>query len=303
MRTAKISVPAVSANLGPGMQSVGLALALHVSVTLSERRDTRLLVDMRGEGSTQLPPDVNNPVIYAAVRVFQRMEDAPLGLHADIRNQIPLGVGLGSQHALTVAGLVGANVLMESPLSRDELITIGAELTGRPDSIVAAMLGGLTVTSRDEGRILARRMEVVPLKLIVVAPRILDYDPALQDVPVPSIPAAVHNLGRVALLVDALRRGDFDLLAQTLDDQLLEPHLAGRIPGFNAAVQAAKAAGAVGVSISGDGPALLIFALYNHRVITSRVEAAFNEAGFDARSWVLAADTQGVVISAAESVS
>ncbi len=303
MRKAKVTVPAVSTNLGPGVESLSLALALHVTATFVERSDTRLVIETVGEGSADLTPDCLHPVMYAAVRVFQRLEDAPLGLRLVVRNNIPLGAGLGAEAAMTVAGLVGANNLMDMALSRADLIAMGAEIVGRPDAVVAAMLGGLTLCGSGEQGVLHRRVEVGTIRVVVVVPQIAGGGAGAITAPEEvALADAVYNLGRLGLVVDALREGDFELLGRALDDRLLTPHVGKAIPGFEAAVKAAREAGAVGVSVCGRGPALLAFALYNHRRVASAMEAAFAVQGLAARSWTLAVDTQGVVVSAAETI-
>ncbi len=304
MRKAKVTVPAVSTNLGPGVQSLGLALGLHLTATLIERGDTRLVIESHGEGSADLTPDCYHPVMYAAIRVFQRLEDSPLGLRVDVQNMIPLNSGLGAEAAMTVAGLVGANNLMGTPLSRDNLIAMGAELMGRPDGVIAAMLGGLTLSAAGDGGGLYRRIDVEPLRVVVVVPQLDDYDPAV--IPLPKTVAladAVYNLGRQVLVADALRTSDFELLGQAMDDRLLRPHLSAHIPGLAEAFEAARRAGAVAVTVSGEGPALLAFALYNHYKIADAIQSVFDRHDIMSRAWTLPVDTQGVVITAAETLS
>jgi len=301
MRKARVTVPAVCTNLGPGIESVGLALGLHVSAAFVERSDSNLLIETHGEGSADLPPDCYHPVMYAAVRVFQQVEDSPLGLRVDVRNAIPLDIGLGAEEAMTVAGLMGANNLMGMPLGRDELIALGAEILGRADGLVAAMLGGLTVSARGEDGPIFRRIDVAPLKVLIVAPQLEDYDP--EDLLLPEAVEyrqAADNIGRAGLLVEALRDGDYQLLSQVMADEVLEPHLGEHIPGFEEAVDAALKGGALGVTISGNGPALLIFTLANHYRIADAVQSVFDSRDILSRVWTLLIDTQGVVVTAAE---
>ncbi|MBN1964959.1 MAG: homoserine kinase, partial [Anaerolineae bacterium] len=251
MRKAKVTVPAASTNLGPGIESLGLALNLYVTATFIERNDTRLVIDSSGEDIATLSPDCLHPVMYAAVRVFQRLENGPLGLRIHVENSIPLGVGLGGRAAMTVAGLIGANNLMDMPLGRDQLVALGTELLGHADGLVTAMLGGLTVSAAGGESVLYRRLELGKRPQVVVAvPRLPEYGPDRIVRPlIVDLPDAVHNLGRVALVVDALRTGDFDLLAQALDDRLLRAQFSKRIPGFDAAVYAAREAGAAAVTV------------------------------------------------------
>jgi homoserine kinase len=301
MRKARVTVPAVGTNLGPGINSLGLALGLHVSAAFVERGDTEFLVETQGEGAPDLSADCYHPVLRAAIRVFQQLEDAPLGLRVHVRNNIPLDAGLGADAAMTVAGLMGANSLMGMPLSRDELIRIGAELLGRADGLVAAMLGGLTISVAGEQGVVYQRIDVVPMKVLVIMPELADY--ADEDVALPQtieLQDALHNIGRQALLVEALRDGDYSLLSRVLSDRILEPLLARRIPGYKDAVDAARRAGALAVTLTGNGPALLVFSLANHYKIADAVQRVFDERDTLSRVWTLTVDTQGVVVTAAE---
>lgn len=301
MRKARVTVPAVCTNLGPGIESLGLALGLHVSAAFVERSDSTLLIETHGEGGADLPADCYHPVMYAAVRVFQQVEDSPLGLRLDVRNAIPLNIGLGAEEAMTVAGLIGANNLMGMPLTRDDLIALGVEILGRADGLVAAMLGGLTIAARGGSGAVFQRVDVAPLKVLVVVPQLEHYDP--EDLSLPETIAyadAVANIGRAELMVEALRGGDFRLLSQVLTDQVLDPYLGEHIPGYREAVDAALKSGALGVTISGNGPALLIFAAANHYRIADAVQSIFDSRDILSRVWTLLVDTQGVVVTAAE---
>jgi homoserine kinase len=304
MRKAKVTVPAVSTNLGPGVESLGLALSMHVTATFVERSDSQLLIETHGEDSADLSPDCYHPVMYAAIRVFQRLEDSPAGLRIDIRNAIPLQSGLGAEEAMTVAGLIGANSLMGNPLERDELLAIGAEIMGRADGLIGAMLGGLTMcAAEEEGPLLYRRMSITPYKVLIILPQITDYEAELVQ-PAAKLNAkdALFNLGHLALAVEALREGDFELMGRTFHDRLLTPALEHTIPGYHQAIQAAYDAGAAAVTVSGQGPALVVFTLFNHYKIADAVQSVFDTRDILSRVWTLTVDTQGVVVTAAETL-
>jgi homoserine kinase len=112
---------------------------------------------------------------------------------------------------------------------------------------------------------------------------------------------AIYNLSRMPLLVSALQEGDLNLLAQVLDDKLHAPTLIPAITGYREVVQAAKDEGALAVTVSGDGPALLAFAEDKHDKIAKAMEEAFLDEDLKSRSWVLPVDTQGVVLSVMQS--
>ena len=131
MHKVNVSVPAVSTNIGPGLDVLGLALNLRNVVEMSLTYDDRLRVEVRGEGTGILPENVHNPVMAAAIRLFQALEQAPPGLNVVCANAIPLDAGLGARTALIVGGLVGANNLLGGPFQREVLHPVGfAEVEG-----------------------------------------------------------------------------------------------------------------------------------------------------------------------------
>jgi homoserine kinase len=302
MYKVSVSVPAVCTHLGPGYQVLGLALNLRNTVEMSLSSDDRLTVEVRGEGRDALPTDVYNPAVRAAIKVFQRLEQAPAGLHVRCLNEVPFGAGLAAHTTLAIGGLVGANNLLGSPFSHDDLIEMAAALSGECAACVTAMRGGLGICSRDGDSILYRAIEITPLRVVVALPALpggtLGRAAALPASV--SLADAVHHIGRTALLIEALREGDVRLLRRVMDDRLREPACRETIPGYAAVIAAARDAGALAVTLCGEGPALLAFAAYNHAAVEHAMRAAFAGAGVEARTWSLSSDLQGVVISVVE---
>ncbi len=299
MYKVNVSVPAVSTNLGPGLEVLGLALNLRNVIEMSLRSDDRLDVRVFGEGQEALSLDVHNPAVRAAIRVFQELEQAPAGLNVRCDNRIPFGVGLSARAALIVGGLVGANNLLGGPFNQEALIRMAAQLSGEGAAVVAAIAGGLGIYSTGPQGPIHRTVEITPLRVVVAVPRLPNFQPRLR----PDLPArvtlsdAISNVGHVALLIEALRDGDFKLARQAIGDRLHEPYRREQIPGYHAVVSAAEDAGAVAVTLCGAGPALLAFASYNHESIEEAMQRAFRSAGVEARTWSLVSDHQGVVIS------
>lgn len=299
MYKVSVSVPAVSTNVGPGYDVLGLALNIRNTIEMSLSPGDELSVQVRGEGKEKLPENYYNPAVKAAISLFQHVEQAPAGLNVICNNMIPLDVGLSARAAMIVGGLVGANNLLGSPYRREDLIGLAAQLSGQPEAVVTAMRGGLGICSAGPDGVIYRAIEVAPLRVVVVLPNLPDYQPALREglpryVPIGDV---VHNMGHAALLVEALRSGDMKLLRYALDDRLHEPHRREQIPGYASVVNAAKDAGAIGVVLCGAGPALMAFATYNHQQIETAMQEAFVAAGVEARTWTLGIDAQGVVIS------
>jgi homoserine kinase len=303
MRRVKVTLPAVATDIGPGQDGLGLALGLHTVVEFSERRDRQLVVDTRGEGAGRYSVGLQHPVVLAMIRVFQRLERACLGVHIIVDNHIPVESGLSAETAFHVAGVIGASNLLGSPLSREEALAFAVETGGRPVSVAAAVLGGLAAGFTDDAGLIYRRLAAPPLKVIIALPEVEMYSRRARGA-VPDRAAlsdALANISRVPLLVEGLRVGDAALIARALDDRLRQPKLTAHITGYGHVAEIARRAGALGIAVCGGGPALIAFADTRHQLVAAAIAEAFDHAGVKARAWVLPVDTQGVVISAAQS--
>lgn len=296
MQKIKIRLPAAVTNLGPGLNSLGLALALYTSIEISARNDDSLVVETLGEGAGRFAIGLRHPTVLAMSRVFQRLERAVTGFNVRIENSIPLNSGLGAETAFLLAGVIGANNLLGSVYQRGQIMEIAAQIS-RPESAVTAMLGGLSTSLLEGDHLIYRTLPVASQRVVVILPEITRYArPALSE-RIPSA-AVLHNLSRLPLLLQALKEGDHRLLAATLPDAVSVPRLAAQIPGYGAMVTAVKARGASAVTLAGDGPACLIFSEEKRtESITDAAISALYSEGITARTWAVPIDTQGVVIS------
>ncbi len=296
MQKIRIRLPAAVVNLGPGLNSLALALGLYTTIEISARSDDQLVVETYGEGAGRYAIGLRHPTVLAMARVFQRLERAVTGFNVRVENSIPPGSGLGAETAFLLAGVIGANNLMGGVYQRGQIMEIAA-LISRPESAVAAMLGGLSTSLLEGERLIYRTLPVAPQRVVIVLPEMERYTRAPLPDRIPSA-VAVHNLSRLPLLLQALGEGDQGLLASTLTDALNVPRLAGQIPGFGTMVSAVKAAGAAAVTLAGDGPACIIFGGDRQiDAITDAAVGALYNAGVSARTWSVPIDTQGVVIS------
>lgn len=302
-----VRVPATSANLGPGYDCLGIALSLYNTVELragGRWRDTdqpapTLSISATGVDASKIPLDDSNLVYHSAALVFARVGQWPEHLTLTAAGDIPVGSGLGSSSAAVVAGLLGANALTGEQLSPTALLEMAAAVEGHPDNVAPAMLGGLVLgimpgVAEDDGLIL-ECLPVAPLAAVVVLPDFHFPTTAARAV-VPrqlSREAAIHNAGRVGLLVHALTTGRYDVLRTAMDDRLHQPYRLPLIPGAVAAMAAAYEAGAAGVALSGAGPSLIAFAPHGHAAIAAAMSQAFKAAGLPARSWTLEVVAQG----------
>lgn len=296
MQKIKIRLPAAVINLGPGLNSLGLALSLYTTIEISARSDEALVVETYGEGAGRYAIGLRHPTVLAMARVFQRLERAASGFTVRVENSIPLNSGLGAETALLLAGVIGANNLMGSVYQRTQIMEIAAQIS-RPESAVTAMLGGLSTSLFEGDHLIYRTLPIAPQRVVVLLPEISRYTRAPLSERIPAA-AALHNISRLPLLLQAFKEGDHRLLASTLPDTLNVPRLAAQIPGYSAMVTAVRAKGASAVTLAGDGPACIIFT--DEKQTDAITDAAINalyKAGVSARAWTVPMDTQGVVIS------
>lgn len=299
--TVHVTVPASTANLGPGFDSLALALGLYNDVEVMAVGGSAVTVTTSGEGAGELPADGSNALAQAVHAVYQAVGAERPGLRITCRNSIPVASGLGSSAAAIVAGLAAGNALLGDVLSTDDLLRMAAEAEGHADNASACLLGGLTIASAGECGLLVRRVPFAPLQVVVVLPEVRTSTHEQRAALPPAVPLAdaATNIGRAALVVEALRAGDLDLLAEALCDRLHVPHRQHTIPGFEAVVAAGRAAGAAAITISGAGPSLVAFAIANHDAIAAAMVDAFRQAGgVAARRWVLPAVSEGVRVTA-----
>ncbi len=247
VRRRIVRVPASSANLGPGFDVLAAALSLHLEVEVEETG--RFAVETELEIAT----DRRNLV----VRAFERLHP-PDDFTFRISSEIPLSGGLGSSAAAIVAGVLAADHLFE--LDAD-VFALAAEVEGHPDNVAAAVHGGVVICA--DGAV-TRFDPPTGLEGLLVVP----YEPVRTAEARAALPSAVpmgdavHNVAHAALLTLGLARGDWELVGRGLDDRLHQPHRAHLYPRSAELVRDARALGALGATISGAGPTVLVWSHY-----------------------------------------
>lgn len=244
-RRRVVRVPASTANLGPGYDSLAAALSLGLDLEVEETGSFGVETDVEG-----LSLDRSN----LCVRAFEALHSAD-DLAFRIRSEIPLGAGLGSSAAAIVAGLVAADHMYELDAP---LLERATELEGHPDNVAASLLGGFVICA-DGG---ADRFDPVPgLEGVLATPsETLPTVDARSAIPA-EVPLAdaIHNTAHAALLVLGLARGDLDLVGRGLSDRLHQPRREPLYPRSMELLRQARELGAIGASISGAGPSVLFW--------------------------------------------
>jgi len=292
-----VKVPATSANLGPGFDSLGLALDLWNETTITLAIEFSMRV--KGEGADKLSTDKNNLIFCAAQKLADLAGRSLPAFHADCANQIPLSSGLGSSAAATLTGLLAANTLLGNPFLREEILGLATEMEGHPDNVAPALTGGLVVSTLAEGKVLAHKITIrTDIHTTVALPDFhLPTQAARAALPEKVLMKdAVHNISRAVLVAEAFRSGDLDLLGKAMTDTLHQPYRLKLIPGAQSAMDAAKEAGASAVALSGAGPSLIAFASKAEAGIGESMKRAFEEAGLKARIFNLGVSGRGAEI-------
>jgi homoserine kinase len=246
-RRRLVRVPASSANLGPGFDVLAAALGLHVEVEVAET----------GRFAVHTQLSIARDRRNLCVRAFETLHPVD-DFEFTIRSNAPLSGGLGTSAAAIVAGLVAADSLFE--LDAD-LLHVATRLEGHPDNVAAALNGGFVVCA---GETAARFDVPAGLEAVLVVPhkavRTAKARAALPEL-VP-MHEAVFNVGHASLLVLGLARGDLDLVARGLDDRLHQPRRASLYPRSMEIVERAPELGALGATVSGAGPSVLVWTHY-----------------------------------------
>lgn len=256
-RRRLVRVPASSANLGPGFDVLAAALSLHLELEVSETGEFAV-----EPGADGVPADRSNLI----VRAFETLHPAD-GVRFEVRSEIPLARGMGSSAAAIVAGLVAADHLYELGLSRDEIYARAARIEGHPDNVAAAVFGGFVLCPGADGEERPAPVRLEPpsgVEAIVVIPHEeVSTERARAALPAQvSMEDAVHNIAAAAQLVLGLERSDLTLIARGLADRLHQPH---RGPLYERSIELVAEAGelgAIGATISGAGPTVLVWSFW-----------------------------------------
>ncbi|MCA9945599.1 MAG: homoserine kinase [Ardenticatenaceae bacterium] len=299
MTQVTITIPATSANLGPGFDCLGLALGLYNHVRFTAVAAPKLTIEVTGLDAEKVPTDETNLVYKTACRLFDQLGKRPSGLHIEQENNIPVGSGLGSSSTAVLAGLMGANALVDGHLTQADILALATAEEGHPDNVAPALLGGLVLGVMQGEQVHIEPLPIAPQQVVIVTPsfELLTRDARAALPNQISRQDAIFNASRLPLLIRALETADYPILTLAMQDRLHQPYRLPLIPGMAQAFAAAYAAGAGGVALSGAGPSLIAFARENHAKIVTAVTAVFQQHNLTCRSWVLPIDTAGTRIN------
>ena len=271
-----VTVPATSANVGAGFDSLGLAVSLYNEFTFEEA-DKLEIISLDG---ALIPTGPSNLVYRSAKAVFDQLDIPMPGLRITQQNAIPMARGLGSSSSCIVAGILGANAMLGNKLTPRQMLTMATGIEGHPDNVAPAMLGGFVTSVFDEGQVYSVKKQIdtslvfaafIPnFKLLTEKARAaLPQNVSHKD--------AVYNLSRAALATAAFCDGDYELLGVATKDKLHQQYRLPLIPGGDEIFAMANDLGAYATYISGAGPTIMAVVNKEDELFFERAEAAMQD--------------------------
>lgn len=294
----KVKVPATSANIGPGFDSMGMALRLYNYVT-AEEAGQGLRIDILDESRKFLAKDERNLVYTSMKAVFDKVGWHPKGLHLTLENNIMVTRGLGSSSAGIVSGLVAANEMTGNSLSVDTLLYMAAQIEGHADNVTPALLGGFTINVRQKDCIRYVKTEIKDdLVFAALVPDFFLQTKKARSVLPRSVSMrdAVYNTGHSALLAASIMSGKYENIRAAVGDKLHQRYRRCLIPHMDELFQICYANDALGVYLSGAGPTIVAIVHRDNCGFEPAVRQALRQKLKNWRLYMLRADNQGAVV-------
>ena len=292
-----VRAPATTANMGPGFDSLGMALELYN--TISIQRSDRFSIRITGNGARELSTSPDNMVYRGVTAVYDYLGSEPPPLAVKCHNEIPVRRGLGSSAAAIAGGMVAANLLTGGDVPGNELLRLADAIEGHPDNVAPALFGGCQVVIREGDHLTSTPCPVdEKFSVVLLVPDVeIPTDEARAVMPegVP-VQDAVHNIGRAALLALSLSRGDADSLKLATQDALHQPYRSPLFPPMTSIFEAALEAGACGVFLSGSGSTILALAEHNEEFIAKAMTKEASRHSVSATTHVTRPSVGGVSV-------
>ena len=258
-----VKIPATSANMGSGFDSVGIALQLYNTIS-AEETDGELNIEVTDDSGKYIPLNDRNLVYRAMMTTFERIGYNPKGLHIIQTNKIPVTRGLGSSSACIVGGIMAADKIGKGNMTKQDIVNLASYIEGHPDNVTPAVTGGMAVAVKNRGvKYLNFPVSNQKLSFAVYIPNFsLRTKVARAALPeLLSYRDASYNVGRSAMLIGAMLTENYDLLSTALQDRMHQYYRKRLIGGSSRIFHEAEKYGAIGTYISGSGSALVSIVL------------------------------------------
>lgn len=289
----EFKVPATSANLGPGYDTIGLALNLFNHFKIKTRDDNLIKVKLidQNKGFKEIKiAEKDNLILKAYKLYFDFIDKKVQGAEIEEIMETPLARGLGSSASAIVGGLAAAALVSSELISEQDFINLAVSLEKHPDNVVPALIGGLTINYNCNTLYDYYKIEISDeLNFIIVVPDFELETKKLREVLPKKISYndAVFNLSRISLFTAAFIKKDYSLLKDAMDDRIHQPYRKKLIKEFDAVIKNAKDNGAYGAALSGAGPTIIAAADKNENLIAENMKLPFLENNIDCKSYIL----------------
>jgi homoserine kinase len=298
-KSVQVKIPASTANLGPGFDTIGMAFQLYTTIRMEIGNST--IIRLHGNQLTGLPTNKTNLVYRVVEKFFSELGEPVPELIIDMDSEVPLTRGLGSSAAAIVGALVAANELAGGIYSKEELLNKATEWEGHPDNVGASLYGGIIVACMENNKVRFVQLNVPEqLEAIAVIPHfMLKTEKARNVLPESySRKDVVYNTSHAGVLIAALATGKLDVLVEAMKDVVHHPYRAPLVPGLEEIINHAHEYGSLGTALSGAGPTILALIDKNKPtdLLESYMVGTLKKYGIDSTLLRLKPDQTGVVV-------
>lgn len=294
----RLRIPASSANMGPGFDTLGVALNLYSRLEIEEIPEGIVVNTINPKSFT--PKDENNLIYKAAMSVFEYTGYKAKGLKIVQDSAIPMTRGLGSSSACIIGGMLAANIISGRKLKYDEILKLATQMEGHPDNVAPALYGGFCVSMYDGGDVWCKSTKLNPnIKFAVMIPDYFVATKKSREVLPENVPFkdAVYNVSRASMLQAALISGDTAALRKAVGDRLHQQYRKSYIDGFDEIFEKTYELGAKATYLSGSGPTVVSILDENYAEFNAGMKNFFKENSHDWICMILSADNVGAVVS------
>jgi homoserine kinase len=298
-KRVELQVPASTSNLGPGFDAIGLALSLH-NEFLFERLESGLEIIIEGEGNNILEHGLKNRTYRAFQEASEHLGNEAPGLRIVQHNAIPLARGLGGSGTAVLAGTIAAFLFAGMEMETLRILDQSFTIETHPDNITPSLVGGLTVSTLDDGHV--QYLRVIPpsnlTSVILIPEQGLNTAEARRIVPQQfSRDDTIFNIRGAGMLMAALATNQLDNLSLAMRDRLHQPYRSPLMPGMTEIFEAALKAGSPGAALSGAGSGIFAFAYpHNEKAIGDAMKTAAAQFGMDSCNLFLSLNHNGVKV-------
>lgn len=293
----EVRVPASSANLGAGFDTMGIALNKYNVIKVKEIDRGLEIINLSSR--EYIPVNENNLIYKSIVRVFDEVGYKKRGLKIIQKSDIPMTRGLGSSSACIVGGLLAANSISGNKLTRAELLELAAEIEGHPDNVVPAMYGGFCISVREREGINFQSFKISPkLKYAVMIPDYFAATKKSRGLLPETVPFgdAVYNISSAAWFAACITNGKFDNLKTGVRDRLHQPYRKGYVDGMEEIFKKSYELGAKATFLSGSGPTIVSVLDGNCEIFKKEMTCFFKRCGFKRQCEIAEIDNVGTVL-------